>query len=68
MRCVTYGSEEVFEEAATILFHNGTRYELLLVLGALLQDDDARPQQRCQCVAGVFVGALHHTHKRAPVT
>lgn len=63
----TYGSEEVFEEAATILFHNGARYELLLVLGALLQDDDddARPQQRCQCVAGVFVGALTtHTSAR----
>lgn len=43
----------------------------ILVLGALLQDDDdARPQQRCQCVAGVFVGALHytthtHTHTQA---
>jgi len=44
---------------------------IVLVLGALLQDDDghdARPQQRCQCVAGVFVGALHyttHTHTQA---
>lgn len=75
--CITYGSEEVFEEAATIiLLHNGARCQLLYWCSALCcrtTTATTRARNNDVSVSRAFSLVRYttphtHTHKRALVT
>lgn len=75
MICITYGSEEVFEEAATIiLLHNGARCQLLHWCSTLCcRTTTTRARNNDVSVSRAFSLVRYttphtHTHKCALVT